>query len=71
MPKLKTRKNIAKRFRIKKSKSGVKILKRTDGQDHFNSRESGNTKRNKRTDNKLAVTATSKTILRSMGYKKS
>lgn len=72
MPKLKTRKNIAKRFRVKKSKKkGLTIEKRTDGQDHFNSRESGKTKRNKRSDNTLAVTGTKKTILRALGYKKS
>jgi ribosomal protein L35 len=70
MPKIKTRKNISKRFRIKKSKKGTKILKRTDGQDHFNSRESGKTKRNKRSDASLAKTGVSKTILRAMPYAK-
>lgn len=63
MPKLKTRKNVAKRYQIKTSKKGVKILKRTDGQDHFNSRERGRTKRNKRRDNSLQLTKTQKTIL--------
>lgn len=66
MPKLKTHKATAKRFRIKKSKKGTKILKRTDGQDHFNARESGKTKRNKRSDKTLALTKTQKTILRAM-----
>lgn len=47
MPKMKTDKAIAKRFKLKKS---GKIIKRTDGQDHFNARESGKTKRNKRSD---------------------
>lgn len=47
MPKLKTHKAIAKRFKV--TKTG-KIIKRTSGQDHFNSRESGKTKRNKRSD---------------------
>jgi ribosomal protein L35 len=58
MPKMKTHKAASKRFVIKKSKKRdaqgnktVTVLKRTDGQDHFNSRESGNTKRNKRRDN--------------------
>ena len=50
MPKAKTHKGTVKRFLVKKSKKGVKVMKRTDGQDHFNSRESGNTKRNKRSD---------------------
>jgi ribosomal protein L35 len=64
MPKIRTRKAISERFVIKKSKKGTKILKRTDGQDHFNSRESGKTKRNKKSDNTLANTAIRKTILR-------
>ena len=47
----KTHKATAKRLIIKRSKSrGTSVLKRTDGQDHFNSRESGKTKRNKRRD---------------------
>ena len=45
MPKLKTRKSIAKRFKI--TKKG-KVLKKKAGQDHFNARESGKVKRNKR-----------------------
>lgn len=52
MPKkLKTRQAVAKRFKVTKKK---KILKRTGGQDHFNARESGNTKRNKRRDSQIA-----------------
>jgi large subunit ribosomal protein L35 len=47
MPKLKTHKATAKRFKITKTN---KILKRKAGQDHFNSRESGKTTRNKRRD---------------------
>jgi len=47
MPKQKTHKATAKRFMIKKSGT---IKQRKAGQDHFNSRESGNTKRNKRRD---------------------
>lgn len=45
--KLKTHKTIAKR--VKLTKSG-KLLKRKNGQDHFNSRESGKVTRNKRRD---------------------
>lgn len=30
-----------------------KVVKRTAGQDHFNARESGNTKRNKRRDGSI------------------
>jgi ribosomal protein L35 len=54
--KAKTHKATAKRFCVKKSKKGVKVMKRTNGQDHFNSRESGNTKRNKRSDRTMDVT---------------
>lgn len=53
MPKIKTHKATAKRFKI--TRSG-KILKRKAGQDHFNSRESGVTTRNKRRDIALAKT---------------
>ncbi len=48
--KLKTHKTVAKRIKI--TASG-KLIKRKGGQDHFNSRESGNVTRNKRRD--LAV----------------
>ncbi|OGH78606.1 MAG: hypothetical protein A2469_00090 [Candidatus Magasanikbacteria bacterium RIFOXYC2_FULL_40_16] len=67
MPKLKTHKSIAKRFRIKRSKKGTKILKRAEGQDHFNARERGNTKRNKRSDNIMSATM-AKTILKAMPH---
>jgi len=67
MPKVKTHKATAKRFRVKKSKKGIKVIKRTDGQDHFNARQNGKTKRNKRSDNTLA-TANQKTVLRSMPH---
>lgn len=60
---------MAKRFRVKKSKNGFAIIKRTDGQDHFNARESGKIKRNKRSDKTLANTRIKTTILRAMGYK--
>jgi len=67
MPKIKTRKAVSERFRIKKSKKGVKILKRTDGQDHFNARENGKTKRNKRSD-KVQSNSMRKTIQRAMPH---
>ena len=47
MPKVKTHKGSSKR--IRKTKSG-KLMARTTGQDHFNSRESGKTRKNKRRD---------------------
>ena len=47
MPKLKTKKAIAKRFKV--TKNG-KIIKRVAGQGHFNARETGKVNRNKRRD---------------------
>ena len=47
MPKIKTRKAVAKRFKVTKTK---KVMKRSTGQDHFNARESGNQKRAKKLD---------------------
>jgi len=67
MPKIKTHKATAKRFRIKKSKTGTKVLKRTDGQDHFNARETGKTRRNKRSDVTMSKSV-QKTILRAMPH---
>lgn len=63
--KAKTHKATAKRFIVKKSKTGIKILKRTGGQDHFNSRESGKVRRNKRSNKIMSKTMT-KTILRAI-----
>lgn len=51
MPKLKTHQGAAKRFR--KTKSG-KIMHRTSGQDHFNTRETGKVGTNKRSDSTLS-----------------
>ncbi|MEA3248972.1 MAG: 50S ribosomal protein L35 [Patescibacteria group bacterium] len=48
---MKTHKALAKRFKV--TKTG-KILKRTAGQDHFNSRESGKITRNKRRDRQMS-----------------
>ena len=62
---LKTRKTMSKRFTVKRSKKRVTVEKRTDGQDHFNSRESGNTKRNKRSD-KTVGRCFKRTILNSI-----
>lgn len=50
---MKTHKATAKRVKIT---STGKVLKRKAGQDHFNSRESGNVTRNKRTDVQMAKT---------------
>ncbi len=53
MPKLKTHKGTAKRFRV--TKNG-KVIKRTAGQNHFNSRENGKVGRNKKSDTVLSPT---------------
>lgn len=64
MPKIKTHKATAKRFK----KTGAnKLLRRKAGQDHFNSRESGKTKRNKRRDIQGSGTI-AKTLKISMPY---
>ena len=47
MPKIKTHQATVKRFTKTKTN---KLRRRKAGQDHFNSRESGNTVRNKRRD---------------------
>lgn len=48
---MKTHKMISKRVRVTK---GGKVIKRHGGQDHFNSRDSGKTTRNKRRDQALS-----------------
>jgi large subunit ribosomal protein L35 len=51
MPKIKTKKAVSKRIKI--TKTG-KVMKRTAGQGHFNARESGKVKRNKRRDSEIS-----------------
>jgi large subunit ribosomal protein L35 len=51
MPKAKTHQGASKRLRV--TKTG-KIMHRTSGQDHFNSRETGKVTKNKRQDSPLA-----------------
>lgn len=65
MPKIKTKKSVAKRFIVTKKK---KVMKRTGGQDHFNARESGKTKRNKRRDSQISK-SDQKNIRMLMPYK--
>jgi ribosomal protein L35 len=52
---MKTHNAIAKRFKV--TRRG-KVLKRTAGQDHFNSRESGKVTRLKRRDRQLSESFT-------------
>jgi ribosomal protein L35 len=47
MPKIKTHQATVKRF---KKTANKKLIQRKAGQDHFNSRETGNTTRHKRLD---------------------
>lgn len=53
MPKVKTHKGTAKRLR--KTSTG-KLMHRTAGQGHFNSRETGKVTKNKRRDSSLHST---------------
>ncbi|MFA5420769.1 MAG: 50S ribosomal protein L35 [Patescibacteria group bacterium] len=65
MPKIKTHKATSKRF----SKTGKgNVQHRKGGQDHFNSRESGNTTRQKRRDISLTKTL-EKTVKNLTPYK--
>lgn len=64
MPKIKTHQATAKRF---KRTAAKKLKQRKAGQDHFNSRESGNTTRGKRLD--ISTTKTlEKTIKKLIPY---
>lgn len=51
MPKIKTHKATAKRITITK---GNKLKRKSAGQDHFNAREDGATKRRKRRDKNIS-----------------
>tara|TARA_Y100001970_G_C13935030_1_gene700248 strand:- start:129 stop:323 length:195 start_codon:yes stop_codon:yes gene_type:complete len=62
MPKMKTHKAISSRFKV--TKNG-KILKCTDGKGHFNGKETGKVRRNKRRDEKMSHTL-KKTIVRAI-----
>ena len=61
MPKIKTHKATAKRFKVTKN---AKILKRKAGQDHFNSRESGKVTRNKRRD--IGISNTERRVIKQL-----
>ncbi len=66
MPKLKTHKAIAKRFRV--TKKG-KITKRKNGQDHFKTRETGDLTRSRRRDISLDNVQDKKNIRSFLPYK--
>jgi len=62
MPKLKTHKALAKRIKISKRK---KVIRRTTGQNHYNSKETGKVGRNKKKDVRL-FKADEKNVLKAM-----
>jgi large subunit ribosomal protein L35 len=64
MPKLKTRKSVAKRFKITAKK---KVVRRDVGQGHFNARETGKTTRSKRND-VIVFKTDAENILRNLPY---
>jgi len=66
MPKMKTRKSVAKRVKVTVRK---KIMRRDVGQDHFNARESGKTTRSKRRDFQVFKTD-AENILKNLPYAK-
>ncbi|MEA2007321.1 MAG: 50S ribosomal protein L35 [Patescibacteria group bacterium] len=59
MPKIKTRKAVAKRFKVTSKK---KVLRRRSNQNHFNARQTSDKKREKRTD-QIVEGKTAKNIL--------
>lgn len=69
MAKLKTTKAMKKRIdlrvRHKKGVKSVKMIRRKEGQNHFNAKERGNTVRLKRTDVLISPTY-KKTVLRAL-----
>lgn len=53
MPKLKTRKSLVKKIKVTKNR---KVLRRTTGQNHYNSKETGAVGRHKKGDLRLFKT---------------
>lgn len=66
MPKLKTKKALAKKVRISKNR---KVLRRATGQNHFNSKETGEKGRDKKSDVRL-FKADEKNVLKGLPYAK-
>lgn len=58
MPKIKSYKALLKRVKVSGGKKKKKVITKTCGQDHYNARESGNTKRAKRRRNESGRTET-------------
>jgi large subunit ribosomal protein L35 len=64
MPKLKTNKALSKKVRITK---GKKVIRRSTGQNHYNSKETGKVGRAKRNDHRL-FKADEKNVLKALPY---
>jgi ribosomal protein L35 len=66
MPKLKTKKALVKKIKITK---GKKVLRRSTGQNHYNSKETGKVGRDKKSDVRL-FRADEKNVLKALPYAK-
>jgi ribosomal protein L35 len=64
MPKMKTKKALVKKIKITKKR---KVLRRFTNQNHFNSKETGKTGRNKKRDRRL-FKADEKNVLKALPY---
>jgi ribosomal protein L35 len=64
MPKLKTHKALVKRIKVSKRK---KVIRRSTGQNHYNSKESGKEGRKKKGDVRL-FKADEKNVLNALPY---
>jgi ribosomal protein L35 len=64
MPKMKTKKALVKKIKVTKKK---KVFRRFTNQNHFNSKDTGKTGRNKRKDRRLFKTD-EKNVLKALPY---
>lgn len=64
MPKLKTRKALVKKIKVTKNR---KVLRRTTGQNHYNSKETGAVGRRKKSDVRL-FKADEQNVLKALPY---
>lgn len=64
MPKLKTKKALVKKIKVTKNK---KVLRRSTGQNHYNSKETGKVGRDKKSDLRL-FRADEKNVLKALPY---
>lgn len=65
MPKQKTKKSVVKKFKV--TGSG-KLTRRATGQNHYNSRDTGQASRAKRLDSGIAVPAEAANLKRALPY---